>query len=152
MLPLKHKQRRNRHGFTLVELVVALFCYTVVLLAVTTLLRFVAQQSRQIAQLQTAEWPNAVVQLQRYLSRERVVAHSAQTLQTVSIDTQQQFLYELYGTQLRRRSVRGGHEPLLLDVASLSLSVQQQLVHCVIITKGGERHEMVWQTHPPQAP
>ena len=69
MLLLKHKQRRNRRGFTLVELVVALFCYTVVLLAVTTLLRFVAQQSRQIAQLQTAEWPNAVVQLQRYLSR-----------------------------------------------------------------------------------
>lgn len=137
---LSKKWVKNNRAFTLVEIVFAL---GIMLLSVNLLYHVTPVLSTYHRRLHHQTMLDVVrfrTQIERHFAQEYYISHTND--QVVTKHKAETFYYEQYQNMIRRKSQRGGHEPLLMGVATFHIEKQPNYIRVTVTMENNERYGM----------
>lgn len=124
-------------GFTLLETIVA----SAVFLLIMTLMQLMLTQYQQfhtrIYEDRQIEWHAFLIAAEKELQEAQNIVCDTQTITFLSKQNKQ-FIYEFKGNMIRKKTLKGGHQPVLMEVLSADFSEKNQ---CIIIQVTFNQHK-----------
>ncbi|WP_167554823.1 competence type IV pilus minor pilin ComGF [Carnobacterium divergens] len=129
----------NQKGFTLIETLCALF---ILVLSISLLSISVSQFQlirRQTFQDRQLEWHLFLNQLEKEWQNQIVVKVTQDNIQTENAKGMISY-YENYQKMVRKRTIKGGHQPLLVKVESLTFQKNANSIVLEVQFENQERY------------
>lgn len=119
--------KMTQQGFTLLETIVA----SAIFLLIVTLMQLMLTQYQQfetrLYEDRQIEWHAFLIATEKELQGAKDIHCTSQKITFLSKQNKS-FLYEVKGNMIRKRTDKGGHQPVLLNVQSVTFSQQNQKI------------------------
>jgi competence protein ComGF len=136
---------QNERGYTLLNLLLSLFIYSIIISSLTTILHFLLSDSQHQNDLKPFEWELFIIQLHREMKEaenitvtESALSYTNKQGQLVNINRYQNLIRRQIGGQ--------GHEIFLLKVQSVSFTQEGSGVRIHAVSEAGKDYSHMFRT------
>lgn len=140
-----HDHLQKNKGFTLLEVILALFVVLLILFLLNPMIQLNHRYLDEINQSTKQDWYVFTIQLEQTIKEFELisVAENRLIFQTEDQDEIKKPVIEYYaGKQLiRKSSVKGGYEPMLLNVEKVHFQYENFFVRMSVDFLNGEHYE-----------
>lgn len=140
-----HDHLQKNKGFTLLEVILALFVVLLILFLLNPMIQLNHRHLDEINQSTKQDWYVFTIQLEQTIKEFELisVAENRLIFQTEDQDEIKKPVIEYYaGKQLiRKSSVKGGYEPMLLNVEKVHFQYENFFVRMSVDFLNGEHYE-----------
>ncbi|WP_051529917.1 competence type IV pilus minor pilin ComGF [Anoxybacteroides tepidamans] len=133
------KMSMQNRGFTMIEMLIVLFCVLLVLSFLPMLLDIHWLQTDKSRRFNQLEWQVFVQQLKREI-RESTQLQSSGAVLYAYKPTGEKVSFEKYGTVIRRRVNNEGNETVLQAVSDVRYEVKEKGVRIHVLTLEGRQY------------
>lgn len=131
---------KNKQGFTVVEMVFAVWITLLTIGLLYHTLPFFRTYHTNLHDQTVLDIVRFRSQIERHLSEEMYVSDNGHRV--ITQGQHGMFYYEQYQHMIRRTSSRGGHEPLLLGVSSVTVNRHKGYVTFNIVMENDEVYDI----------
>lgn len=133
---------KNEPGFTLIECLVSLVVLSSIFLSMTLLINQANQVNKYLQIKDQKEWLIFLMQFEEEIKNgENILVKDHCIYYEIS---DKAYYIEQYKNMIRKRSLNGGHQPMLTAVNTWVVKENKATVTFLISFENGEEYEGVW--------
>jgi|SRR4051812_392215 competence protein ComGF len=131
----------NEKAFTLIEVLIAFSIFSTIIFFMAPIFHIILNQKSMQIELQGMEWEVFCSQVTKEIATaSHAEVLSGKLILTKGSDT---ILYEMYGSNLRRRVNLTGHEIILQNVSQYSFSIVNNAVKIKVVDLWGREYSVM---------
>ena len=137
---------QNEQGYTLLNLLLSFFIYSIIISSLTVILHFLLSNSQQPNDLKPYEWELFVIQLHREMKESRNITVTESALSYTNKQDKPVNINQ-YQNLIRRQIGGQGHEIFLLKVQSVSFKQEGSSVKIHVVSEAGKDYRHTFRTY-----
>ena len=133
---------KNEPAFTLIECLISLVVLSSILLSMTLLINQANQVNQYLQRKDQKEWLIFLMQFEEETKNgENILVKDQRIYYDIANNT---YCIEQYQNMIRKRSLSGGHQPMLIAVRTWVVKEDEATVAFLVSFENGEEYESIW--------